>query len=520
MSLTDLRAPTPRVVAIGLVLSVATSAPPASGASAAAQEEPWAQIALGDLQVIRQTLEDHHPGPVDPLNPGYRRWLEAGYDSALALASRATSMDHVLAAVSFYTSGFRDGHLGWNSFFQRREVRWPGFVVGHRGGRFLVTERADWSMVDLPPTGAELVRCDGESPERRLTEGVMRFREGIPSVEASMVRLAPYVLVDDSNPWLPPFEACLFVADGEERTLELEWRRIAHAEIEPAVANAAYGPRPDTYGVERPAPGVAWIRIPSLAENAGDNEAGLLRVVEAVPDARDADLIVFDLRGNRGGSSSWTPRILDPLFGEEYVNQLRQRVNRGVYVQWRASSGNADFVEDSSLPRHPPGSRFHDDYVELIATLRGAVAEGRELTGDVSPPDPSSLRAPSEQHPLGPRTVLLTDGWCASACLDFADVVLSIPGASHAGAATSADALYIDNRSILLPSGLGRFGFSMKVYRNRLRDHNEAYEPDLEYRGADWSTEAVQAWLITTWAESTRGAAPAGSAPVRPPGAP
>lgn len=492
-----------RLVAIGLVLAAVNLVPLECAAASAVQQQPWAQIALGDLEAIRQTLEDHHPGPVDPLNPGYRRWLESGYDSARELASRATSLDHVLAAISFYTSGFEDGHLGWNSFYDRRNVRWPGFVVGRRGGRFVVTERADWPTVELPPAGAELMSCDGEPPERRLTHGVMRFREGIPSVEASKVRLAPYVLIDDSNPWLLPFESCVFVVDGEERTLELEWRRIAHAELETAVANAAYGPRPDVYAVERPAPGVAWIRIPSLAENTGDNEEGLLRIVEAMSGVRDADFIVFDIRGNRGGSSAWTPRILAPLFGEEYVSQLRQRVAKGVRVQWRASSGNADFVEDFSLPRHPPDSRFHDYYVDLIATLRAAVAEGRELTGDASLPDATSRRAPAEPHPLGSRTILLTDGWCASACLDFADVVLSIPGARHAGAATYADALYIDNRSILLPSGLGRFGFSMKVYRNRLRDHNEAYEPDLVYRGRDWSTAALQEWLITTLGESS-----------------
>lgn len=510
---------TRRLIALGSVLAAAGFLPRDGGAALAVQHDAWADIARADLEAIRTTLEDNHPGPVDPRNPGYRRWLESGYDSARVLASRATSLDHVLAAISFYTSGFEDGHLGWGSFYERRVVRWPGFVVGHRGGRFIVTQRADWSTVDLPPDGAEVVRCDGESLERHLTERVMRFREGLPSVEASKVRIAPHVLIDDSNPWLPPFASCVFVVDEEERTLELEWRQIARAELEPAVANAAYGPPPDTYSVDRPAPGIAWIRIPSLAENAGDNEEGLLRIVEELPSVRDADLIVFDVRGNRGGSSSWTPRILDPLFGGAYVSALRRRVNQGVDVQWRASSGNADFIENFSLPRHPPDSRFHDHFVDLIATLRGAAGEGRDLTGDASPSDAASQRAAVEPHPVGPRTILFTDGWCASACLDFADVVLSIPGARHAGAATYADALYIDNRSIRLPSGLGLFGFSMKVYRNRLRDHNEAYEPDLVYQGTDWSTEAVQEWLLMTLGESGQDGERVGTAdPPRGPG--
>ena len=40
------------------------------------------------------------------------------------------------------------------------------------------------------------------------------------------------------------------------------------------------------------------------------------------------------------------------------------------------------------------------------------------------------------------RVLLLTDGDCASACLDFADLVLQLPGTTHLGLPTSADAVF------------------------------------------------------------------------------
>ena len=67
---------------------------------------------------------------------------------------------------------------------------------------------------------------------------------------------------------------------------------------------------------------------------------------------------------------------------------------------------------------------------------------------------------------------LLTRSNCASSCLDFADLVLSVPGAVHLGQETSSDTLYIDVAFVTLPSGNG-FMMPLKVWRNRLRGNNE-----------------------------------------------
>ena len=47
----------------------------------------------------------------------------------------------------------------------------------------------------------------------------------------------------------------------------------------------------------------------------------------------------------------------------------------------------------------------------------------------------------------------VTDGGCASACLNFAGLALSVPGAIHVGRSASADSLYIDvGRATTLPA--------------------------------------------------------------------
>jgi hypothetical protein len=85
-------------------------------------------------------------------------------------------------------------------------------------------------------------------------------------------------------------------------------------------------------------------------------------------------------------------------------------------------------------------------------------------------------RAPAPVHGT---VALFTDHNCASACLDFADQVRSVPGSVHLGQTTSADALYIDGGArVRLPSG-NVLVLPLKVWRNRLRGNNEPWVPQV-----------------------------------------
>ncbi len=95
--------------------------------------------------------------------------------------------------------------------------------------------------------------------------------------------------------------------------------------------------------------------------------------------------------------------------------------------------------------------------------------------GENPPFDTAEKIRPEE---IKPSIIFLTDTAYFSACLDM------------------ADAIYIDNRQIKLPSGVGNFSFSMKVYRGRIRGHNQPYLPKVRYPGDDiLDTTAVDKWL-------------------------
>src|SRR3546814_12288574 len=70
----------------------------------------------------------------------------------------------------------------------------------------------------------------------------------------------------------------------------------------------------------------------------------------------------------------------------------------------------------------------------------------------------------------------VTNGSCASACLDAADLWKEL-GAIQIGQETSADTLYMDVRQDVLTSGLAGVSIPMKVYRGRARGSNEPLRP-------------------------------------------
>lgn len=124
----------------------------------------------------------------------------------------------------------------------------------------------------------------------------------------------------------------------------------------------------------------------------------------------------------------------------------------------------------------------------------GAAAEGRPLWRR-SPVEPA--KPPAAEPLYRGKVILLTDRRCASACLDFADFVRLLPNATHVGLPTSADSVYMEVRPVDLPSGVERLGLPVKVYRDRLRGHNEPYVPHVMYEGDINDTAAVEAWLLT-----------------------
>jgi peptidase S41-like protein len=469
-----------------------------SGEMAGEGPRDWAETAVDDLHFIRATLRENHPGPVDPENPGFQGWYRQGFEKALERARRAKDFAGYFFSIQYYMAGFRDGHLGAlterhledHLAETRLNRRWPGFLVGYEEGAFTV-RHVEEGKGQAPAVGDRLVACDGR-PAEEWARDILEDYVGLWFLPGERSLLAPLLLIDEGNPFVPRPRRCAFESASGTRTLALTWVSVGGKDL--------LGKLPAA-GAESPAIRRAgdawWITLPTFDLTNSQSGAALKKLTDEVrakaPAIRSSRAVVFDVRGNRGGSSDAGRALLAAIWGTGFVEQ---RAPRPAAVEWRLSQGNLRFLRDVNL--RTLRRQFGEDsaqarsYEERLKAMEEAFAKGVALFRDV----PEAAAPAAETIEVRARPILLTDNVCASACLDFADIVRKLPGAEHVGRETSADAVYIDNRALPLPSGLGFVGFSMKVYRGRARGNNEPYKPSRVWRGDIRDTAALERWIL------------------------
>jgi len=379
------------------------------------------------------------------------------------------------------------------------EMAWPGFVVALREGKYVVAAVADPKDATLPAVGSEVVDCDGRAPRQILEEDVWPYVLG-PKLDSAWPNVAGSMLLDRGNPWVKRATSCRFRTGDALATLPLRYRDTnpdAFVKIV-AATRVPLGAQPAARPVGK---GGVWVAIPSFYDADPDALARLREVVRLAPEWRNAAFVVFDVRSNAGGNSSWGDDLLNALYGKEYLDRVMRPNFQAQTVDWRVSKDNLAHLRNMVAGiRSRKGN--DDASAKRFENIADAMAAelARNNTGLFHPADPADGGSDASAAPVEPlfkgKVVLLTDSRCASACLDFADRIHFIPGSLHAGLTTSADSVYMEVRPVTLPSGVGRLGLPVKVYRHRPRGHNEPYVPQAPYAGDINDTQQVQKWLV------------------------
>ena len=450
--------------------------------------EPWVLLTQRDLQAIHDTLAANHPGPVDPQSDRYRRRLEDGLQVAKEQAATAHNYSDYTRAVRRYVNGFRDGHTATRFLLSSERLSWPGFLVGHDAhDKIRVLAAAESSNV---PVGAELLACDGMTTEQLMKERLDPYywNADIPHERWDSL---PKLLQLDAGDTAGRMANCTVAIGAETKSVDLHWSSASRETITRYVQQM-HPPAP-TLGLQQ-RQGIWYVSLPSF-NYFGDGAAGINALIGEIT-ARAGELraatVVFDMRGNGGGNSAWGERVASAFWGEPAVAHVTGSFDWT--VDWRVSSDNIAHLNSTVERSERDGlTEAAQSWAQARDAVVAAQKKGQSLVRVAEAPKNSAKRAPKSL--VTGRVFLLTDGACASACLDFADVVRRLPNVTHVGLPTSADAVYIDNTEALLPSGLALLSYSLKVYRNRLRANNEWYEPAIRWPGGVMSDEAVATWI-------------------------
>jgi hypothetical protein len=482
-------------------LIVALSLLALGGREARAQADTvWSALYRRDLDAARDVIANDHPGVVDRQNPAFARTLASAYAEALAAADSVSTYTAYRIALTRFGNRFQDAHLSIGGSRPLAGVRDAGIYPAYRGGALVVASvdgrygaRADSLR------GATIVDCDGRPAADLLRDGILAWR-GRASIQADWYTWAPYLLVDHGPPTAPAPSRCRLQRAGDAFDVALQWTPVAPAAFRTHVSRAV-GIPPHPLGVHvRDGGREVWVDVPTFAVD-GDSAVA---VMHATIDSLRAEMkrnhawrtLVFDLRGNDGGSSVWGDQMAGAVFGESWVQRARTWLWDGVYTEWRVSPDNVRALRgqvEQSEQRHGAGSAPAVSARAFADAMAAALARGDTLYA-TSRPARRGARAPERTKVPG-RVVVIAGASCFSACLDFLDVMRLHPSVVQVGQPTGVDTDYMENWGWPLPSGLSRIGYPMKVYRNRRRANNTGYAPHVLHEELQ-DTDALRRWLL------------------------
>ncbi|WP_353742284.1 S41 family peptidase [Pseudomonas fluorescens] len=453
----------------------------------------WRDLTVNDLSVIRQLIITSHPGAIDSDNESFADWVERGYLEANQLSKRVDSRKDSQAVLNFYIAGFKDGHVGLNQP-NKGKSSWAGFILDMRGQSFVVKQVAKNWPIPLPPIDSEVISCGNKSVREKLESEISPYVDRRLNLQSTWLHLAQQLTVDDANyPVLARdlSKSCLVaLPNGVRQNFTLLWQEDS-GQLEAFMRQ----PQPPQT-LRNLGGGRYWIHVSNFMPSAADN-ASLDKMLEAIKSINDAKLVVLDTRGNRGGNSLVGARILSALLGSPWAKSLDGPSR--AYAMWRVSPFALSTLNKALTAMGSDYGKDSEAYKFVFGLTNSMELALHEKQGWLRQPNTSSIdqegsRGLNTQGFKG-KLALVTDSFCVSACLDFADVVLAIPGVVHLGLSTSGDTLYIDVGSQTLPSG-AQFWLPLKVWRDRTRGNNKSYDPQFVFNGDINDTAAVQKWVL------------------------
>jgi hypothetical protein len=360
----------------------------------------------------------------------------------------------------------------------------------------------------LPPVGAELLACDGLSPQQIVEQRLAPYYSRRQTERDSQFRaflLHTRSFADDE------LKRCSYrTNDGKTLQFEIVNKSFVTDEYFPHVLQALSKgspsdsrPRDNGYTLKN---GVLWIAVANFNLRPGTSEAAdLEKLLTGLAALTDVKQIVFDTRGNRGGDSRVGGKIFEAATGGlEYDRSNLASLPR-TYAQWRVSDvAIATFAKHVEKMSKLYGTDSNQASVGRVMynRLKDAKTAGQQWArqdSDVRITPADIVARGGHLRRFNGAVALVTDHNCASACLDFADLVRSVPRSVHLGETTSADAVYIDTGRVKLPSG-NSLVVPLKVWRNRLRGNNEPWVPKFPLTVDMNDDDAVRGAVLTALA--------------------
>lgn len=459
---------------------------------------PWRLLAERDVAAVCENVQGIHPAMRDPLTPAFAASTEAACRRARTEATAAVSYADWRDTLSALIMSFRDGHLNLRMAVEPVRVRWPGFLVDGRGEGYVVRYPAGLPVAEnAPPEGARLASCDGVQAEA-LMHARLDGRSADLSKAPERIRQAYRLFVDYRVSDAPSLKRCVFDGPAGEITVDMAWRDVALAELNPTLA-------PFTRRMSRPI-GMEWLSDGGVWIALGNvSDEGRLKALEAEMLAaqarlRSAPYVVFDVRGGAGGNSMWGGKLAGILWGAEAVEGRRlaaQSDDPTTYGKfWRASPEAARAIRavgDEFAAEGPDMADVAAFWRELAAQIEARPEGDASLLMDgCCRPRPRPAVVPPVAY--AGKAFVLTDAGTFSSSVVVMNTFKRM-GAVQIGEPSGQNEVYGESIGpITLPSGLGSYRVPVSLIRQP-RAQLGGLAPDVAWGGAMDDEAGVRAWV-------------------------
>jgi len=439
----------------------------------------YRQATIADVEGAIAMFELDHPGAAPQIHDdAFRTSLAEASATARSRAQRVTTIEGHQAVMSAFANALGDQHLSFRPALSVARPSWVGLITAWRDGQWVVVDE-DARPGRAALRGATLVGCDGRSADAVARERLGGFRADW-SIPAQRGQAAPWLLIDERNPFIATLKKCTFRDADGTREIAMDWQPVARDSVIHRL-RAATGVGAAGYGVRR-LDGGWWVSINELTARA---PAVIADARAHAAQLRAAPFVVFDVRGNGGGASDIGAQLAAVLYGEDAVPK-----DDACPSAWRASAANLARLE--SYPAML-GDRLSPEANALIAREIDAMRAARDAGEAFSRPPRACPREKATPQRNGPKVLLLTDRTCFSSCLLVTQLFREL-GALHIGEATDGNTHYTENRREPLPSGLGTIGVQAAVDLS-MPSRVGPFEPDIAYAGDLTDTQAVERWV-------------------------
>lgn len=452
----------------------------------------WQQWAQEDLQTLHHLILTRSTAPLTPPTRYFKNWFNPGYELAKQKVPLVHDYPSYLHLLEYYVYGFHTSHFFLiNKPIALKNIRWPGFIVGMQQPPYFQVIYIQPGRTNVPPVGARLLECDGQTPNQLFTRIVKPFMKHDPAYPGYQPLYAYKLFMDDDNPFVHYPQKCVFaIKNGTGKTLQtksypLRWTPFSGTRAQyNAILNKVLHTHhkiSQQFSIQPLGEQGVWVRVPIFEGPQAASK--LAALAQQLPKYRDEHLIVFDVRQNGGGAREPMEKLMTALYGKAYLASLgsKEMLNLPIHTLWRVNTENieAEKKEDPALS----------------AKMQKAQKQNKDLYQLTIPATISPDTHPSHTNPVKAHVIVLTDERCWSSCWLFVRDMRAIPGVIQVGRMTATMDAY--STPLIEPLHAKVFAaIPMMQFISPKNHFEKPFLPSIIYSGDITDTAKLKEWVL------------------------